>query len=98
MGRKSLPEYSGMLFVFPDENYRSFWMKNTLIPLDMMFIAANGTVLEIRRNVQPCSKDPCETYRSVQKSMFVLEVNAGFSRQHGIGEGSRADLNYKEGA
>ena len=88
MYRKSLAPDSGMLFIFPDEDYRSFWMKNTLIPLDMLFISANGTIVDMKESFQPCKADPCESYRSKEKAMYVLEVNAGFARENDIQEGN----------
>ena len=87
MYREHLDKDSGMLFVFPDEDYRSFWMKNTLIPLDMIFIAGNGTIVDINKNFQPCKTDYCPSYRSKERAMYVLEVNAGFAEENNINEG-----------
>jgi uncharacterized membrane protein (UPF0127 family) len=87
MFRKKLGENDGMLFVFDDEKYVTFWMKNTLIPLDIIFISSNGTINEIKENVQPCLADPCELYPSVNPSKYVLEVNANFSKKNGISVG-----------
>jgi uncharacterized protein len=90
MFRKSLPENSGMLFVFPDEAIQSFWMKNTLIPLDMIFISANDRVVDIKNNFLPCTTDPCPTYQSVLPAKYVLEVNAGMVQKEGIAIGDQA--------
>jgi len=87
MFRKQLGKNSGMLFVFDEEDYVTFWMKNTLIPLDMIFISANGTINEIKENVQPCLKDPCELYPSLHPSKYVLEVNANFSKENNVNVG-----------
>jgi len=87
MFRENLDENKGMLFVFDDEKYVTFWMKNTLIPLDIIFISSNGTINEIKENVQPCLADPCELYPSVNPSKYVLEVNANFSKKNGISVG-----------
>ena len=82
MNRTSLEENNGMLFVWEDESPRSFWMKNTLIPLDMIFISANGTIVDIT-TMQPCKTLFCESYKS-KPAKYVLEVNAGFVEKHGV--------------
>lgn len=75
MYRESLDEGSGMLFIFDQEKRHSFWMKNTLIPLDIIWLDKNTKVVYIKKNAQPCKKDPCQKYRPSQKAMYVLEVN-----------------------
>jgi uncharacterized protein len=89
MFRKNLGKNDGMLFVFDDERYVTFWMKNTLIPLDIIFISSNGTINEIKENVQPCLAEPCELYPSTYPVKYVLEVNANFTRINGISIGDR---------
>ncbi len=79
-----LEENEGMLFVYSDEAPRTFWMKNTLIPLDMIFIAVNGTVVNVVENAKPCEIDPCVTYDSIHPAKYVVETNAGFAKQNGI--------------
>ena len=91
MFREHLDDTAGMLFVFDDETPRSFWMKNTLIPLDMIFINSNLTVVEVKANVLPCESDPCQSYRSLP-SMYVLEINANLAENKGIRVGSKLDL------
>jgi uncharacterized protein len=88
MFRNSLNASSGMLFVFDDESIRTFWMKNTLIPLDMIFISSNLTIVDIVKNAQPCAQDPCQLYESKLPARYVLEVNGGFSEFQNIGEGN----------
>ncbi len=85
MHRSVLPEGKGMLFIFPDEGQRSFWMKNTLIPLDMIFVSANYTIIDINKNAQPCSV--CDSYRSSGRAKYVIEVNANFTSEHNISIG-----------
>lgn len=87
MNRESLGEDSGMLFVFDDEDYRSFWMKNMIIPLDMIFISADGAIVDIKESFGPCVTGSCASYRSKEKAMYVLEVNAGFAGKNNINEG-----------
>ena len=91
MFRKSLGKNKGMLFVFPDSAVRNFWMKNTLIPLDMVFIAENMTIVKIHRAV-PCSSEPCPLYNSGKSAKYVLEVNANLTSAYGIHEGSAAKV------
>lgn len=81
MLRKSMPENKGMLFVFEERKVQEFWMHNTCIPLDMMFIDKDGFITGIEENV-PTMND--NTYSSGCSSTYVLEVNAGWSRSHGV--------------
>ena len=74
MYRKTLAENSGMLFIFPKTDMYSFWMKNTIIPLDMIRIDAQFKVVHIV-NAQPCTADPCTIYNPNISSMYVLEIN-----------------------
>jgi uncharacterized membrane protein (UPF0127 family) len=87
MFRKSIPADSGMLFIFPAEATQSFWMKNTLIPLDIIFISADNKIVDIKNNFQPCAADPCPVYQSAAPVKYVLEVNAGVVREKGISVG-----------
>lgn len=91
MHRLNLPENEGMLFVFEDEKPRAFWMKNTLIPLDMIFMDSNLTVVDIKHAV-PCSSEPCELYHS-RPAQYVLEINKGLSEENKISVGSTVELN-----
>lgn len=94
MFRERLDENSGMLFTFDDEENRTFWMKNTLIPLDMIFIDENLEIVDIK-NALPCKFEPCALYKSVQPSKYVLEVNANFSASKGINIGDKMILKEK---
>lgn len=88
MFRKSLGANEGMLFVFTAASVQNFWMKNTLIPLDMVFIAENRTIVKIHHAV-PCTSDPCQLYSSERPAKYVLEVDAGFAANNYINEGSK---------
>jgi len=85
MFRDSLCHSCGMLFVFWEEDFRSFGMKNTLIPLDMVFINANLTVIDVLHAV-PCAAEPCQTYTPKSKALYVLEVNGGRFDEKIIGQ------------
>jgi uncharacterized membrane protein (UPF0127 family) len=84
MDRQSLDEDSGMLFVFDLEAKHSFWMKNTLIPLDIIFIDSNNKIVDIKHNFEPCKKIICDTYASAEVAKYALEVNGGFSEKNNI--------------
>jgi uncharacterized membrane protein (UPF0127 family) len=86
MFRKELGAYEGMLFDFYQEMQVSFWMKNTLIPLDMVFIAANGTVKHVHANAVPLSTDAISSLYPVRA---VLEINGGSARLLGIKPGDK---------
>ena len=89
MFREHLDADAGMLFVYEDESIRAFWMKNTLIPLDMIFISADHQVVGIVENAEPQT----ETVRQVDRpAQFVLEVNGGFAAAQGIAEGTPVEI------
>jgi uncharacterized membrane protein (UPF0127 family) len=89
MWRDDLPSDAGMLFVFADDTARSFWMKNTPLPLDIVFIDSTGKVVNVAENTTPFSTAPI---RSTGSARYVLEVNAGFARRHGISTGATVIL------
>lgn len=89
MLRKSMPDDRGMIFVFEQRSDHAFWMHNTCIPLDMMFIDRDGFIVGIQENV-PTMND--NTYSVGCPSTYVLEVNAGWSRKHGVAPGQRVKL------
>jgi YVTN family beta-propeller protein len=99
MFKKSLEWNNGMLFVFEDEKVQSFWMKNTFVPLDMIFVDSNFTIVDIERNAQPCTgNDSCQSFVSDHPAKFVLEVNAGFVEKNGINIGDHLSLDSDKGA
>src|ERR671915_217347 len=84
MFRNHLPWNAGMLFAFNEEEPQRFTMKNTLIPLDMIFADSSSKIIDIKENVPPCKQEECPTYPSREPAQYVLEVNAGFVREMGI--------------
>jgi len=91
MWRKELPADQGMLFVFKESSEHAFWMKNTLIPLDLIFIGEDLRVLGVVADALPLTTDA----RTIGvPSRYVLEVNAGYSAAHGV---ARGDLVRLEG-
>ncbi|MBI2102176.1 DUF192 domain-containing protein [Candidatus Woesearchaeota archaeon] len=94
MFRGKLNEDAGMLFVFGDNAVRTFWMKNTLIPLDMIFIDGNFEIVEIRHAV-PCWAEPCALYKSAKPAKYVLEVNENFAIRNRISLGDKIRIPAK---
>jgi len=94
MDRTSLPPHAGMIFVFPSDGHVDFWMKDTLIPLDMVFVGADGTVRHIYRNVPvldahtPDSAIPLEG----GDAEYVIELAAGDAEAEGLATGVKLDL------
>lgn len=83
MMRTQLAADRGMLFVFPDTEQRWFWMKNTLIPLDILYFGADRKLVSMQLDVPPCNADPCATYPSDRPAHYVLELSAGAARHIG---------------
>ncbi len=81
MFRKTMQEGQGMLFIFPVEEMQSFWMRNTYISLDMIFIDANKKIVTIHKNTKTLSD---QSYPSTAPSKYVLEVVSGFCVKHGV--------------
>lgn len=85
MFRESMPSSAGMLFVYEEPQAVSFWMKNTLIPLDMIFADETGRVTRVHSNAIPGDTTPIQGGEGVR---FVLEINGGLAARMGIAEGS----------
>ncbi len=88
MFRESLPARSGMLFLFPDVADHHFWMKNTMIPLDMIWMDRGGKVLFVSADTPPCEADPCPAYGPQTPVSSVLEIAGGMARQEKVEVGS----------
>jgi uncharacterized membrane protein (UPF0127 family) len=84
MFRTSLAPNEGMVFVFPRVGSYPFWMKNTLIPLDMLWLDPGGRVVSIAQSVPPCKADPCPSHPPDADALYVVELVAGFANQHGV--------------
>lgn len=85
-GRASLPDDYGMLFVFPKDDRYGFWMKDTIVPLDMFWLDDKGQVVYIAEDVAPSSYP--NVFYPTQPARYVLETAAGFARTHGIATGT----------
>ncbi|MCM2561131.1 DUF192 domain-containing protein [Lutimaribacter sp. EGI FJ00015] len=82
---EQMPRSRGMLFIYPRPQSVSFWMKNTLIPLDMIFLDSTGTVRHVHHDAVPGDLTPIRGGREI---LVVLEINAGLARELGIAPGS----------
>lgn len=91
MYRENLDENNGMLFIFEDAGNYPFWMKNTLIPLDIIWIDGSGMVVDIKTAV-PCLADPCPSILHDGTAKYVLEINGGKAREFGIAIDEKAQL------
>jgi uncharacterized membrane protein (UPF0127 family) len=89
MFRRSLPENEGMLFVYKEPIEMSFWMRNTLIPLDIVFVGADGVILNIH---QARPLDESVLYHSAGAAKYVIETNQGWFARHGIVPGDKVTL------
>ncbi len=86
MFRTEMKDDQGMLFIFPYETEQSFWMKNTVLSLDIIFVNANFEIVKIHHNTTPFSE---QSYSSEKPAQYVVEVNAGYSNKLGLTEGDK---------
>jgi len=89
MHRRKMDQNKGMLFIFPDMQPRGFWMKNTHIPLDIIYVDADKTIVSIQKNTIPLSR---QDLPSDGEAQYVIEVNAGFSDLYNIVPGDNVDF------
>jgi uncharacterized membrane protein (UPF0127 family) len=92
MFRDEMADDHGMLFIFPTESWRSFWMKNTRIPLDIFYFDAELKLVSVSENTPPCRTRNCPSYPSTRPARYVLELNAGKAQQLGVQPGDVLEL------
>jgi uncharacterized membrane protein (UPF0127 family) len=92
MFRDELPDDHGMLFIFTRDAPRSFWMKNTRIPLDIMYFNGDLSLVSVSENTPPCRIRFCPSYPSEGPARYVLELNAGKASELGLVRGDRLVL------
>jgi uncharacterized membrane protein (UPF0127 family) len=90
--RKQLGKNKGMLFLFEEEGHYSFWMKDTLLTLDIIWISKNGKVLFIKKSAEPCKKNSCYPIYPRKKAKYVLEVEGGTVENIGLKVGDVLDF------
>lgn len=88
----SLPDDKGMLFLNEEESRNPFWMKNCLIPLDLIWMDADGKIVDVSRNLQPCKEDPCPNYFPSAPYTKVLEVRGNLAAEHNLATGDKLVL------
>ena len=94
MFRRSMATDRGMLFLFPEPGDQTFWMKNTLISLDIFWLDESGTILHLEPNVPICTRrdDGCPRYQAPHKSLQVLELNAGMAEKLDLAVGNQLKI------
>lgn len=92
MHRTHLAQNQGMLFSYPDQALRRMWMKNTLLPLDVLFLDDEKRIVSLLENLQPCRHAPCPIYTSRVPARYMLELNANFINRHQITIGQALDF------
>lgn len=92
MYREILDNNSGMLFIFTQENIYPFWMKDTLIPLDIIWINNADTIVFIQKNALPCKTEICESYYPNISASYVFEINSGKADELGLKVGDKFDI------
>ncbi len=96
MFRRNLSPGTGVLFVFESPGQHGFWMKNTLIPLDIIWMDAQGIIVGIFENAQPCGTEYCPIMAPELNASLAVEVNAGMVQENRIQEGERVILRYNK--
>ena len=94
MFRESLGDVEGVLFVFDEADRHAFWMRNTLLPLDIAWLDDDGRVVTIAAEVQPCRLPPCPRFRPSAPVRYVLETVAGRLRREGVDEGDCLTIDW----
>ena len=88
MGRREVPEGTGMVFLYPEDVAEAFWMKHTLVPLSIAFVAADGRVVSVAE-MTPCEADPCPSYAPAGPYRYAVELAAGAFPAAGVDKGAR---------
>ena len=92
MFRTHLDEDRGMLFVFEEPGQPAFWMKNTYLALDILFLSTEGIVVDLFERLSPCPMEPCPRYAPCSPARYVLEVAGGYVAHHAVRKGDRIRL------
>ena len=92
MGRPSLAPDRGMLFIFQSPDRHDFWMKNTLIPLDIIWMDSNKRIIYIAEGVPPCKTRDCPSYGPTRKTLYTLELDSGMADRYGLKIGMVLDF------
>ncbi|HEV8376695.1 MAG TPA: DUF192 domain-containing protein [Candidatus Polarisedimenticolia bacterium] len=92
MERSRVGPGEGMLFIFPDSDFHTFWMKNCLVSLDILWLGDDLSVVHLEHDVPACRRDPCPSYPSMSKARYVLELRAGMAKKSRLRIGEKIRL------
>lgn len=92
MFRRHLNPDQGMLFIFPEADYHRFWMKNCFFDIDIIWLDEGKRIVHHEENLPPCKEDPCPSYGSPAKALYVIEANGGFFNKMGLKNGMRVEF------
>jgi len=92
MFRDSMPQDHGMLFIFPSERARSFWMRNCRFPIDIIYFDKDLSLVNVVKGAKPCRSTQCPSYLSTGPAMYVLELNAGLADDLELEPGDRLEV------
>ena len=98
MFRREIGDSDAMVFVFTESDVHPFWMKNTLVPLDMIWMDDAFKVLYIEPSAPPCKADPCPSYGPPRRARYVLEVRGGVAAKERLVPGATLQISFPEGA
>lgn len=96
MFRREVGKDEGMVFLFPEPGFHPFWMKNTLVPLDIIWMDDSRTIVHIESGTPPCKADPCPSYGPLRLVSSVLEVRAGTTAAEGLKVGDRLSITFPQ--
>jgi len=96
MNRPEVGQNEAMIFVFPYPEIHLFWMKNTLVPLDILWLDERLSIVHLETQVPPCRKDPCPNYGPARKVRFVLELRGSTAARHGLKTGDSIAIAFPE--
>lgn len=96
MHRESIADDYAMLFIFPGEEYRSFWMKNCRVHLDIIFLNRHKQIVDMHINVPPCKKKTCPSYESALPAQYVIELKGNLSKMLDLRVGDQFYFVYKK--
>ena len=91
MGMQNINENEGMLFVYETPGTYAFWMKNTLMPLDVIFISSDKNIIDIQ-HMEPCVTEPCRIYPPPSDLLYAIEVKGGFTERNNIMVGQKISI------
>ncbi|OGC45243.1 hypothetical protein A2V49_01425 [candidate division WWE3 bacterium RBG_19FT_COMBO_34_6] len=90
----NLAEKNGVIFIFDNNQNNKLWMKNTIIPLDMIWVNDRDEIIYIQKNAQPCAQKICRSYGSNDLSKYIIEINAGLCDKYDINIGDKVAINF----